>query len=342
MGRRLGIGVLVASTTLASLPMSRVAHAADDSAELTRARAKFQRATELEQAGNWTGALELFREVGQVKMTPQVRFHIAWCEENVGKLVTALGGYELALAEADDVGPDFKDEVTQKIQDLKAKIPKLVIERGDGAQAAAIELDGVALGSNYIGVEFPVDVGPHAIEAKAPGREPFSETVTITETEKRTVQIVMKRLAAPAEPPPPKTEPGVPLDKPDPNARLVPLIIGGAGAAFLVASGVFFYVRESKISEARDLCGGNDPGSSCPDASEEEAGSLVNEANTFTTLMWGSLAVGIVGVGLGATLYLTQGGGKAKTQSYVPVRRGWSVQPAAPRASVGMSVVGRF
>ena len=81
---------------------------AQDAAELKKARAQFQQATELEQAKNWTAALQAFREVGQVRMTPQVRFHIAVCEEKLGRLVAALGGYELALADADKVGPDFK------------------------------------------------------------------------------------------------------------------------------------------------------------------------------------------------------------------------------------------
>src|ERR1044071_10265846 len=65
---------------------------AQDANELKRARAQFQQATELEQAGNWTAALQAFREVGQVRMTPQVRFHIAVCEEKLGRLVAALGG----------------------------------------------------------------------------------------------------------------------------------------------------------------------------------------------------------------------------------------------------------
>ena len=50
---------------------------AQDASELKKARAQFQQATELEQAKNWTAALQAFREVGQVRMTPPVRFHIA-------------------------------------------------------------------------------------------------------------------------------------------------------------------------------------------------------------------------------------------------------------------------
>ncbi len=95
---------------------------AEDTDELKQARAQFQQATELERAGNWAAALQRFREVGQVRMTPQVRFHIAVCEENLGRLVAALGGYELALAEADTVGPDFRTEVEQSIVRLRARI----------------------------------------------------------------------------------------------------------------------------------------------------------------------------------------------------------------------------
>src|SRR5690606_28697159 len=91
--------------------------AAQTAEELSEARAAFQRGIELEQAKNWAGALKQFREVGQVKMTPQVRYHIALCEENLGKLVAALGGYELALADAESVGDgvSFKQEVEASI-----------------------------------------------------------------------------------------------------------------------------------------------------------------------------------------------------------------------------------
>ena len=108
-------------------------------------------------------------------MTPQVRFHIAVCEENLGRLVAALGGYELALADADKVGSDFKGEVEENVTKLRARIPKLVIDRGAGANAAAIELDGVAVGDSSVGVEVPLDPGPHAVTAKAPNRTTVRE-----------------------------------------------------------------------------------------------------------------------------------------------------------------------
>lgn len=347
LGRCLTAAVLATSLSSAALPC-RIAWAQEDNKELSRARAKFQRATELEQAGNWTSALELFREVGQVKMTPQVRFHIAWCEEKLGKLVTALGGYELAMAEADEVGPDFQAEVSAKIEDLKARIPKLVIERGRGAEAAAIELDGVALGSNYVGVEFPVDPGPHNVAAKAPAREPFSMTVEIAEREKKVVQVVLQPLVS-AEPAG-SSEP--PVGAPETDARagrggkVLPLVVGGAGAVLLVASGVLFVVRQGKVSEIEDLCGGRSDGT-CPVAAEDadeqrrEYNALRDDANTYGTIGWATLAAGVVGVGVGATLYLTQRGASEPARSPTSGFR-LGVRPGAAQADAGLSLVGSF
>src|SRR5688572_20277012 len=124
-------------------------------------------------------------------MTPQVRYHIALCEENLGKLVAALGGYELALADAESVGDgvSFKQEVEASVNDLRARIPKVVIQRGKGAEAASIELDGVALGESSVGVEVPLDPGPHALVASAPGHTDYSETLEVAEEETRTVTV---------------------------------------------------------------------------------------------------------------------------------------------------------
>lgn len=227
-----------------SLPAS-----AQDATELKKARAQFQQATELEQAGNWTAALQAFREVGQVRMTPQVRFHIAVCEENLGRLVAALGGYELALADADKVNPDFKAEVEENVTKLRARIPKLVIERGAGANAAAIELDGVAVGDSSVGVEVPLDPGPHAVTAKAPNRKPFDSSVTLKEQETTRVEIVLEEL------PPELLRTGTAAPAPEkPPSKVVPFVIGGVGIASLIGSGVLFGLRQSTLSELEEAC----------------------------------------------------------------------------------------
>jgi hypothetical protein len=268
---------------------------AQDASELKKARAQFQQATELEQAGNWTAALQAFREVGQVRMTPQVRFHIAVCEEKLGRLVAALGGYELALADADKVGSDFKAEVEENVTKLRARIPKLVIERGAGANAAAIELDGVAVGDSSVGVEVPLDPGPHAVTAKAPNRKPFEASVTLKEEDTTHLEVKLEEIpqesfsTGSGAPPPEK-----------PPSKVVPFVIGGVGVASLIGSGVLFGLRQKTLSDLEDACGPD--GKHCPQSKQ----SSYDDLKFYHYGAEVTLGVGIAALGTAGALLFFQ------------------------------------
>lgn len=268
---------------------------AQDAAELRKARAQFQQATELEQARNWTAALQAFREVGQVRMTPQVRFHIAVCEENLGRWVAALGGYELALADADRVNPDFRDEVEENVRRLRARIPKLVIERGAGADAAAIELDGVAVGDNSVGVEVPLDPGPHAVTAKAPNHKPFEANVTLKEEETARVELILEDL--PTEQVAPTGSTAAPTVE-KPPSKVVPFVIGGVGVASLIASGVMLGLRQHTVSKLEEAC----PNHSCP----RSQASRYDDLKFYHYGAQVTLGVGLAAVGTAGALLLLQ------------------------------------
>ncbi|MGK4008967.1 hypothetical protein WMF31_40560 [Sorangium sp. So ce1036] len=297
---------------------------AQDADELTRARALFQQATELEQAGNWAAALQRFREVGQVRMTPQVRFHIAVCEENLGRLVAALGGYELALAEADAVGADFRAEVEQSIGRLRARIPKLVIVRGKGAASAAMALDGVALGGTSIGVEVPLDPGPHALTARAPNHKPFQETVVLKEGGVTRVEVTLEALpqevliqagALPERPP----------------SKVVPYVIGGVGAASLIGSGVLFVLRQGALQDLEDACGPG--GTSCPSS----MGSRYDDLKFYHYGAQVALGVGVAAVGTATAFLLLQ-----KKKPKEPAKTSLTLVPVAGGSEIGASLSGAF
>src|SRR5882724_6235157 len=285
----------LALVSIAATPRSALAQ---DKKELSKARALFQRAIELEQAKNYTQALEQFRDVGQVRMTPQVRFHIATCEEKLGRLVTALGGYELALADAESVGEDFKTEVDTAVTRLRGSIPKLVIQRGAGAEAAEIQLDGVALGASSVGVAVPLDPGPHSINAKAPGSLPFSQTVTIAENEQKSVDVELTPEPTPEKTAPSGTQTVDVAAKPHP--RVVPYVIGSIGVASLIGSGVLFALRQGALSDLENKCGADRKG--CPDSARGELDNL----KLYNTTAQIALGVGVVGVGTAVTLILLQ------------------------------------
>ena len=301
--------------------------AAQDKKELSKARAQFQRAIELEQAGNYSTALEQFRDVGQVRMTPQVRFHIATCEEKLGRLVTALGGYQLAFADADSVGEDFKAEVDAAVTRLEASIPKLVIVRGTGAEAAEIQLDGVALGASSIGVPVPLDPGPHAISAKAPSALPFSQTVTIAENEQKSVDVTLT-----PEPAELRTNvgtaPGPAVDSSNP--RVIPYVIGGVGIASLIGSGVLFGLRQSTLSDLEDQCGPNHD--ACPSSAAGDYSNL----KLYNVTAQITLGVGLACVATSVTMLMLQ------RKHATPAKSGMTLLPSAPNSLAGLSWAGHF
>ncbi len=337
--RALGSLAILLACSLAPGPLMSVALAQSEEDELSKARAKFQQANELEQAGNYAAAVQAFREVGQVRMTPQVRYHIALCEENLGKLVAALGGYELALSEADTLGPEFRTEVEERANALRNRIPKLVIERGEGAEAAAIELDGVSLGASSIGVDVPVDPGPHQISAKAPGHADFRETVTVPESEVKNVLISLEKLQAP--PPIEDEPPPAPLEAPRKPNRLIPYAIGAGGVVALGVSGIFFVMQQKKDGDLEDMCGTDhlcreSDGLTAGDLKTAE--SMNNKLRTYSTIAQISLVTGVVAVGVAGVLLLTE------PKSPPTAQQGrWRVLPEAAGADLaGVSLAAQF
>jgi hypothetical protein len=308
---------------------------AQSSTDLKRARAQFQRGIELEQAGNYTEAIQEFREVGQVRMTAQVRFHIAFCEEGLGRLVTALGGYDLALAEADTVGPDFKTEVETAITRLKEKIPKIVIERGSGADAALVQLDGVDLGASSIGVEVPLDPGPHKVTATAPGYHPFDTTVELKEREVAKVTLELVVNTEPEKPPPPPKIIMVPRAA-GPN-RTVPYIVGGAGIVLLGAGGALFALKVTTEQELEE---------DCPDKNNcaESNRDTYDRVKFYAVAAPVTAAVGLAAIGTAAALIIFEK--KPDKKPTQPKNAAFGVDAlvpsVTPNGTVGGTILGHF
>jgi hypothetical protein len=296
-------------------------------AELQQARAQFQRGIELEQASNWSAAIQQFREVGAVRMTPQVRFHIAYCEEGLGRLVTALGGYELALAEANQVGPDFKSEAEVAVTRLRARIPTLVIERGKNAEAALVQLDGIELGASTIGAEIPIDPGPHTVSAIAPGYQQFTTGADLKE---QTVTRVSIELVPAPKDTGPETSRHVIVERPSGPNRTVPYIVGGAGVGVLAVSGVLLALRLATQSELEKDCPDRNH---CPESNYDTYRRL-KTYNVVTPIV---ATVGVAAVGVAAALIVFE-----KKQPKPSEKAGLAFTPAAPGALAGASLDYRF
>jgi hypothetical protein len=316
------LGSLAAFSTA---PRSAQAQGPSDGDSLKRAREQFGQALSLQTGGDWAGALALLKEVAAVKPTPQVRFNIALCEERLGRLVAALGDYELAASDATAEKTDqVRQEVESRLESLKARVPRVVVSRGVGADSATISLDGVSLGDSVLDNPLPADPGPHVVEATALGFLPFKQAFRVAE--QQTANIIVKLEAEPV-----KSQPLVqPAAHPPSQAvRTAGYVVGGAGIASLIASGAMFYLRHDAISDLDKQCGA--ARTDCPDS----ARNTVDRGKLYTTLGDVTLAVGAVGLALGATLVIV--GSHSSEQASL------GLAPGSAGANIGgASLLGRF
>lgn len=324
------VGYSLVFGSLSSLCVApRVAHAqgpSSDSDGLKRAREQFAQALALQTGGDWAGALALLKEVAAVKPTPQVRFNIALCEERLGLLVAALGDYELAGSDAETQKADqVRQEVDARLEALRARIPRVVVKRGEGADAATISLDGVSLGDSVLNSPLPVDPGPHVVEGAATGYQPFKQQFRVAEQQTATIEVKLELepvktppLPPPPPPPPPQT------------MRTAGFVVGGAGIASLIASGAMFYLRHTTINDLDKQCGADRM--NCPDSAQ----STIDRGKLYTTLGNVTLVAGAVGLGVGATLVIL--GGRQNSHAAM-----LGIAPGATGANAGgATLVGKF
>lgn len=293
---------------------------AQDAAELQAARDKFQKALALQTGGDWAGALALLKEVAAVRSTPQVRFNIALCEENLGQLVAAVGDYELAAADARSADEaEVVEQAARRLDELKGRVPKVVVERGANADTATITLDGVALGDQVIGKSMNVDPGPHVITARAIGFDSFRTTVRVDEAETKTIVVSLTPITEPK--PAPSPAPGGVA--PEPSPPVAAYVAGGIGVASFITAGIMFGLAQGAKNELERECNGL----SCPPDMED----TLDRGQTYATVGHVTLGLGVLGVGLGAVFYVTH---DRQTAS--------GFRPGAPDSLAGWSYVGRF
>jgi hypothetical protein len=108
---------------------------------------------------------------------------------------------------------------------------------------------------------------------------------------------------------------------------VLPLVIGGVGAASLITSGIFFALRQSAISDLDSSCPTRN---NCDPSLQDKASS----GRTYSTISLITLGVGVAGLGTGAALFFI-GNGSGKSPEA-------ALAPGAPHADVGASFVGRF
>jgi hypothetical protein len=174
--------------------------AASSAADLQAARELFGSAEADEDAGRWQAALDKLHRILATKDTAGVRYHVALCEEQLGKLAHAEADFAVAdtLAMAEQAR-DVMRLVGKKRAELGPRVPHVTVLLIPASPDAAIAIDGKPI---FEGEPTSTDPGSHEIEVSpAGGGAPSTVTFTIEEGETKSVPVNAGPASATTPPP---------------------------------------------------------------------------------------------------------------------------------------------
>lgn len=294
-----------------ALALSHVAFAEPTEDEIAKAKERFQEGLGFEESGDWKDALTAFQDVAKVKLTAQVRYKIAFSEEHLGRVLAAVTGYReaLDLAQKDpEKAAAVLNEAPKRIESLEPQIPHMtisVVRPTEGASDAKVLLDGKPLDPSQWGKRIEVEVGEHSVEVEipsttgAPKREPI-ESLDVKLADDEKVRVDLNEFLVAPKVDGPKTPEMVERS----GTKVPAIIVGTIGLGSLVTSAVFLGLREAAIAEVRASCKDPENDRGCDPKLEPVAA----DGQTYTYVSASMLAVGVVGLGVGAALWFTVGG----------------------------------
>jgi hypothetical protein len=213
-------------------------------------------------------------------------------------------------------------------------------QRHPAIEGEVVSLDGASLGKAVWGTPVAIDPGPHELRAVAPGRKPWTATVTLAAAERKTAAVPVLEAEQPSPLPGPAAsapaqpaQPTLPASPPGSSGtehgnHTLGWVVGGAGVA-AIGVGAFFGVRA--ISKRHESDG------QCPtDITCSPEGVTLNQQ--ATTAAW----VSNIGVGTGlvavvAGVWLLTRSSKASdnpAHAALPVSVGANVAPTGGELNI--------
>ncbi|HEX8796586.1 MAG TPA: hypothetical protein VF765_36800 [Polyangiaceae bacterium] len=269
---------LALATLLGASLVTVPAVAQPSEADVRAARDLFTDAEHDEDARHWSDAYEKLTRVAAVKLTAGVRYHLALCQEKLGKLATALAGFHDAQKQAQNDGAqDVLRLVGKQLEELEPRVPRLTVHVVPPVGDAVVLLDGTAVAKSLVGAAIPLDPGAHTVEASAPDRAPTKATITMGERDVTSIDLQLAEpqppVAAPAPPAPAPATPAPPAAAPASETpptgshSTVGPLLATAGALALVGLGVGAYLAAGDaVTSGQQQCGTQDSRSPCDSA----------------------------------------------------------------------------
>ena len=310
------------------------AQAADPA--VTRATDHFFAGQKLYGEGSYEQALAAFRASYAASPSPNSRLYIARCMRQLGRSAAAYDEYALVIVEAADrATSEAKYAATQKAAAeeraaLKEKVASLSVEMPGDMAGASLRVGAEEIPPGRWDQELTVDAGKVIVRVEAPGRKTLERELALAGGEK--MRLVVALPAAEAS--------SGPLSKEEPSSSSkVPLLpmayaSAGVGVAGFALFAIFGLKAASKYDDLDQKC----PGRCGPEYQDE-----VDAGRRDTSISNVGLALGVIGLAGGATLFVgdrvtrkapPSGGEPPLTSAQGSVSLGFSATPAAPSVTL--------
>ncbi len=306
------IWTVTACAFIAATPS--LARSADvpSSAELNEARERFAEGRKLEEAGQFGAALAIFQRVGRVKMTPQVRFHIALCLMNTNRPIDALTNFRTAVNEAGATAPSVVAEANTHIATLEKQVAIVTVDVLPNDSTLSVTFDERSVTP---GTPFDAEPGDHRIVLQRAGQTVDERRVTFRAGERSRIELSAASST--------NSTPSRPV------GSIVAFSVAGAS---VVGLSVFAILRGERLAKVEASC----PSLTGCDRSLE---SIVRDGKTYSTAI--NVFAGIAGAAAvtGVVLYVVSRSSSSRNKSQgIDIR----AQPMVGLGGGFVSVQGRF
>lgn len=291
--RRLLVATSLLSTTFV---VASPAYGGDASfADQAAADALFRDAEVLLKQGKVAEACPKFAEAQRLDPTPGGSLRLGDCYERWGKLASAWGAFNDALALAKKARDEVRRAEAQRRADLLvSKLPSMILSVPAASRVDKLEVtwDGKPSKEGAWGSAIPADPGEHEVGASAPGRKPWSVKVVVPSAGSVTVEVPLLPIDPSAQ------GPGKAASAPVPfwgTQRIAGVAVGSVGVAGLIVGAITGGLTLAKAGDMKAHCS--------PDVSycdptgldlHKSATLLANVANAGLIVGGVALAAGVI------------------------------------------------
>ncbi len=274
-------------------------------ADVQKATAFFTKGADLFKAKKYAPALEQFKQSYALLASPNTHLYIARCLVALGDKRGAWLEFDRTATEARSAGPKYERVPDVAIQERDELAPKpaivtVVVQNSDPAMTVLVGTSSVP--PDRWGKPYPVDAGTLDIVVQAPGKPPVKQTITLGPGEQREARLD----ASAALPPPPGSG-----DQANASAqsgmsplRIGAFVAGGVGVIGFIMLAAGGAASKSTFSSLNTLCMGQ---AGCPGATgatRATADSDISSGKTQQAVANAGLALGVIGVATGVTLFV--------------------------------------